>query len=430
MWPEWSLRPSCKLYWILKKGSARRCSLFFKMKFPMRNLSLALLLIIGLVACRTETITDQTDLSPATRQLINRVLNPYVGDTLVDNHVHIVGLGNSNSGIEVQADLQTIMYPFKFTRFAYFLDAARVTDKTLADEQYVAELKTLIDQFPQPFQVVGLALDRNYSLSGEINQEQTEIYVPNTYIYALSQSYPEMIIPAISVHPYRRDAVAELEKWAAQGVRIVKWIPNAMGINPALPICDPFYAAMVRLDMVLLSHAGDEHAIDSAGRQFLGNPLLLRRALDAGVKVVVAHCAVAGSSVDLDDPQGGRVANFELFMRLFQDPQYQGLLFGDISAMTLLNQVGYPLQVLLSHPELQTRLFYGSDYPLPAVKALNNTRILNMLGYLPDELVVPLNEIRAYDPLLYNFVLLRSLQNPASGQHFSVELFRRRIDRL
>ena len=35
-----------------------------------------------------------------------------------------------------------------------------------------------------------------------------------------------------------------------------------MGINPCHPLCAPFYAAMRRLGLVLLSHTGVEHSVD------------------------------------------------------------------------------------------------------------------------------------------------------------------------
>jgi hypothetical protein len=41
----------------------------------------------------------------------------------------------------------------------------------------------------------------------------------------------DMFLPCVSVHPYRKDALEELEKYAAQGVHLVKWLPNSMGYN-------------------------------------------------------------------------------------------------------------------------------------------------------------------------------------------------------
>ncbi len=387
-----------------------------------------LIFLLTIVGCKLESEQNMPDeLSPAAKALIESSLEPFRGDTLVDNHVHIIGLGNSGSGIEIHADMRSVIHPFKLTRFNYFMDAAGVTDLTQADEQYIDQLISQMVTIPVHFQVRGLALDRHYREDGTVDPGETEIYIPNQYVYNLSQEFSGDIMPVISVHPYRKDAVAELEHWAVQGVRMVKWIPNAMGIDPSSNLCDPFYATMKRLDMVLLSHAGNEQAIDSEGRQHLGNPLLLRRALNAGVKVIVAHCAVSGKGFDLDDPQQAKVPNFELFMRLFDNPEYEQLLFADISAMTLLNQVGDPLEVLLARPDLHARLLYGSDYPLPAVSVLNNNTYLSYLGFLDADILEPLEEIQSYNPLLYNFILLRVLKHPETGDHFSEALFRNQI---
>jgi mannonate dehydratase len=62
-----------------------------------------------------------------------------------------------------------------------------------------------------------------------------------------------------------------------------------MGIDPSSPRCDAFYEAMARLNIPLLSHAGGEVALPSHVTQDVNNPLWLRRALDHGVRVIVAH---------------------------------------------------------------------------------------------------------------------------------------------
>ena len=427
MWQASSPKPSCK-HPRDKKGSASGAP-FFQYTATMNNRHILLLVFILIfAACRPEEdVVRPSQLSPATDSLIAEVFAPFRGDTLIDHHVHIVGLGNSSSGIQIHADMQSYIHPFKMTRFSYFMDAAGVSDTSRADQQYLENLLNQMAHFPIPFKIWGLALDKHYLEDGSIDEDETEIYVPNRYLVELANAYPHRIIPAISVHPYRQDAVKEVERWAAQGVRVVKWVPNAMGIDPSSALCDSFYAALQRLDMVLLSHAGTENAIDSQGRQHLGNPLLLRRALAAGVKVIIAHCAVAGSSVDLDDPDQHREDNFKLFLRLMDEPAYVGLLYGDISAMTLLNQVGDPLKTILARSDLHGRLLYGSDYPLPAVRVLNNNSALTLMGYLDQELLPMLEELQTYDPLLYNFVLVRSLQHPETGVHFPPDLFRNQI---
>ena len=44
----------------------------------------------------------------------------------------------------------------------------------------------------------------------------------------------------------------------------------------------------------------------------MGQPASLRRALDHGVRVVVAHCATLGEDRDEDSRHGGKVASFDL----------------------------------------------------------------------------------------------------------------------
>ena len=81
--------------------------------------------------------------------------------------------------------------------------------------------------------------------------------------------------------------------------------------------------------MVLLTHAGEEFALESHGQQYLGNPLLLRKPLDCGVKVIIAHCASAGQNADLDHPQNGQLDNFDLFIRLMKEKKYK--MFGPLN---------------------------------------------------------------------------------------------------
>ena len=120
-----------------------------------------------------------------------------------------------------------------------------------------------------------------------------------------------------------------------------------------------------------------------AGGQDLGNPLRLRRALDHGVRVIVAHCASVGNGVDLDvGPNGPRVGNFSLFARLMEDPRYARLLHGDISALVQRNRAAVALAALLTRADWHGRLLWGSDYPLPGVMPLINVHAIAGLGLL------------------------------------------------
>ena len=61
-------------------------------------------------------------------------------------------------------------------------------------------------------------------------------------------------------------------------------------------------------NLPLISHAGLERAVLGREAHDFGNPLRLRRALDAGVRVVVAHCASLGEDRDLDRGAKGRTS--------------------------------------------------------------------------------------------------------------------------
>ena len=59
---------------------------------------------------------------------------------------------------------------------------------------------------------------------------------------------------AASIHPYRADAVAELERCIAAGAVMVKWLPITQDFNPADPKCIPLYEALAHHRIPLLSH--------------------------------------------------------------------------------------------------------------------------------------------------------------------------------
>jgi mannonate dehydratase len=195
----------------------------------------------------------------------------------------------------------------------------------------------------------------------------------------------------------------------------VKWLPNAQNIDPASEKCDAFYDALAKAGLPLLTHAGEEQAVDAEEAQKLGNPLRLRRALDHGVKVIVAHCASLGKGEDLDDPAKPEVEAFDLFVRMLGEEKYRGLLYGDISAVTQFNRCG-KLKTLLEREDLHPRLIYGSDYPLPAINALVRTGPLESLGLITAEQRRALNEIDRHNPLLFDLVSKRMVSHKRHGK--------------
>src|SRR5690349_4738504 len=362
-------------------------------------------------------------LSTTSSDLVKHAFDDIDPTRLIDHHVHIAGLGVGGTNAFVNPKMLTWRHPFHRLKLKVYMSSAGVSDEGNADPQAAARLADLVKSIKGHGKHRLLAFDKNYRKDGSVNLEKTEFYVPNEYVFELAGRYPDLFVPNISVNPYRPDAIAELEKWAQRGARIVKWLPNAMGIDPSDPKCDSFYQKMKELDLILLSHGGEEKAVEAEEDQKLGNPLLLRHALDHGVKVIVAHCAGLGTNEDLDARDRRQVENFDLFLRLMDEKRYEGLLFGEISAMTQFNRSGKPLRTMLAREDLHERLVNGSDYPLPAVNLLIRTRPLVKQGYINNSEASSLKEIYDYNPLLFDFVLKRSLKLPGTTRSFPASIF-------
>ncbi len=362
-------------------------------------------------------------LSPPASDLVKKSFEDLDDARLLDYHTHIAGVGSRGTGAFVNPKMRTWAHPLHRLKFEVYLSAAGVEEEEDADGRFVSRLTDFVRHTGRRGRHRILAFDKNYLPDGTANLEKTEFYVPNEYVFSLAETHADIFEPVISVNPYRADACAELERWAARGARCVKWLPNAMGIDPSDERCDPFYRKMKQFGLVLLSHGGEERAVEAEEDQRFGNPLLLRRPLEHGVKTIVAHCAGLGTSVDLEDPARKQVSNFRLFLRLMEDRRYDGLVFGDISAMTQVNRIGEPLSTILAREDLQGRLVNGSDYPLPAVNALIRTRPLVRAGYLDADEREPLRELYGFNPLLFDFVLKRRLRLPGTNRRLPARVF-------
>lgn len=367
-----------------------------------------------------EEMDDRLSLSA--RALLNEALEGVDPGTLVDHHAHVVGVGVGGTGAWVNEKLLTWRHPVHRLKTSAYLSGAKIKDMDDADHQYVQRLVRLARHFPRGIKVQLLAFDHHYRRDGSINYEKSEFYVPNEYVFQLAETYPDIFVPAISVHPYRADALAELDKWAAQGMRFVKWVPNAQGINASDPELQHYYERMIEHDMILLTHVGEEQAVEAEEDQALGNPLLFRKPLDMGLKVVMAHCASLGMDEDLDNP-GQFLSSFELFIRLMDNPAYEDNLFGELSAMTQFNRLPEPIIELMKRTDLHHRLINGSDYPLPAINVVIRTSDLQKYGMLTAAERQFLNEIYDYNPLLFDFVLKRTIRVPGTDIGFPSSVF-------
>jgi hypothetical protein len=179
---------------------------------------------------------------------------------------------------------------------------------------------------------------------------------------------------------------------------------------------------MKKYNMALITHTGEEKAVDGEEFQFLGNPLLLKTPLDLGVKVIASHVASLGRCKDFEN---GDVDSscFDLFWRMFTDKKFQKNFFADLSAITIHTRLGHPVDTILAHPEVHNRLMNGTDYPLPAINIIYKTGKLEDMGYITKKERESINEIYKFNPLLFDFVLKRTIKHPISKQKLTAEAF-------
>jgi len=324
----------------------------------------------------------------------------------------LAGTGDSGGGVVVNPRMQSLLNPGEYARRLFFLNAGCAHEAPgSVDRAYVERMRNLVDGLRPGAKLLLFAFDRAHGERGEVLSERSGFYVPDAYARDTSGAHPKYFEWAASVHPYRADCVQALERAKREGARAVKWLPAAMGMDPGSPLCDRFYSAAARLKLPLISHAGLERAVLGTDIQDYGNPLRLRRALDAGVRVVVAHCASMGRDRDLDQgPNGPLLDSFELFARLMDEPRNARLLYGDISALTQVNRAGGTLARVLAREDWHARLLNGSDYPLPGLMPIFSVDFIVSLGLLDAAAAPVLSEIRAHNPLLFDFVLKRSLR--------------------
>ena len=274
-------------------------------------------------------------------------LNPGLGKTILDVHVHVAGLGYGESGCFINKEMR------ENYRFPFYLLAMGTSEEELqkhGDAVLFKKLSQSIGRSATVASAVILAMDGYVENNGKLNRAKTQIYVPNTYVASETKKFANLHFGA-SINPNRSDAVERLREARRNGAVLVKWIPSIMNIDPADPRHIPFYRTMAELNIPLLSHTGMEKSFAGA-RDELADPRRLELALQQGVTVIAAHIATTGQTKGKD--------NFQRILPMLQ--QYPGL-YVDISSLTQMNKLGYLAQAM-SKGYVKERMMYGTDWPL------------------------------------------------------------------
>lgn len=200
--------------------------------------------------------------------------------------------------------------------------------------------------------VVILAQDDVYDDQGRAMEGVGTFYVPNDYVLQLARHHQEFL-PAVSIHPARRDAVEELDRCIAAGAVMLKILPNCHNIDCNDRRYAKFWERMAEAGLPLLAHTGGEHTLHVV-RPELQDPRVLELPLQCGVTCIAAHCAGKGGLVDRD--------YFDVFAQMTQ--RYPRL-YGDISAFNIPTRSKHFSEAL--REPLVHRVLHGSDYPVPVL---------------------------------------------------------------
>jgi predicted TIM-barrel fold metal-dependent hydrolase len=278
-----------------------------------------------------------------------------MADDVIDAHIHFGAPRDEESGC---------FWSEKFTRTAAFF-AMKLITGSLFRKMDIHKIKKHMFQVVEKSDFVKrsvfLAMDQVHDEHGNPQPESTHLYVPNRYIRDLARENQRILFGA-SVHPYRRDWQAELDFCLENRAVLCKWIPSSMGINPEHPQCLPFYRKLADHRLPLLCHGGPEYAIPDTDSRFVryNNPKYLRTALDEGVTVIIAHCALPYFGLlDIDYQD-----EFDEFIRLFNESDRNNWrLYADLSAICIPTKSPYIKRLKDNVPD--ERLIFGSDYPIP-----------------------------------------------------------------
>lgn len=266
---------------------------------------------------------------------------------IIDCHVHAIAATPGHGHV---SEYLLRKWNIRFLRWRLGVSAR---DPQTLEKQAEDRLIETINSTAGIDAAVALAFDAVYDRDGNRQESRTHLYVANDYVAELAVRKPKVLFGA-SVHPYRKDAVAELERCIQKGAVLLKWLPVVQDFNPADERCFPMFEALAHHRLPLLCHTGGERMLPNLNTD-VEDPALLVPALQRGVTVIAAHC---GTRDRLSHPD-----YTPTFFRLAREYER---LYGDTAALNLPTR-SYVYEQLLSDPVVRAKLVHGSDWPVPSV---------------------------------------------------------------
>lgn len=272
-------------------------------------------------------------------------MNPGAPVPKVDCHVHLVGNGMKGNGCWIRIKgWHRLLGGF----MAKAIGVSVGFQHEDFDEAYERRLVECVAGSSMD-QVLLLAQDEVYYEDGT-KRDFGSFHVPNDYMFDVCGRH-SVFLPAISIHPARKDALDELERCLDLGARALKLLPNCLDVDCSRPAYEAFWKRMAEAGLPMLAHTGGEMTVAVANPK-LQDPRYLARPLELGVKIIAAHAASNSGLWDED--------YFDVLVEMMR--KYPNL-YADSSALNTPVRSSAFAKILKC--DLLDRFIHGSDYPVP-----------------------------------------------------------------
>ena len=406
------------------------------------------------------------------KHLINEAFRGFENKTIRDFHVHFFGNGKPENytyckGLaklerpEANPELlrKHTSFPWFVKPFVkdIFLAGMGNLDENELDEQYMKRLVALAANHGPPeyaqhpsgspyrSEFYLLAMDDVYEEDGTRNKESSFFFVSNEYIVRMVECLNEKIaqsgrftqnrfVAVGSINPMNKKWREEIAFLAANGVRLIKWRPPSMRIDPQ-NVPAEFYTELAKHNIGILSHTGRSGTLelDKELDEYADPERLLCAVLPGRAGCANGKSSLQTTGTSMVMFHMGRLGASEEAFGILEKSSglpIETRIKGEISAIEY-EGTHRILEKVMNYPD-SSRFLNGSDYPI-GLKALVEGSFLKegslkkLYGekWLTKDEADSLRRIYRYNPLLFDFVMKRTLKKSGrrivSGKIFTNE---------
>ena len=267
----------------------------------------------------------------------------------------VLGNGSHGSGCYLNKNITTVTNPWEYLKFSIYETAAGIIQTSRCDLQYMDVLTGYFAQQAPHGRALLFAFDQVHGDDGKARPEESEFYTPNEYVCRPRQASS----PSTSAVRLGAPVSARRGRGAREGRR-----GRARGGEVAAER-DEHRPGVRALRRVLRRDGAAQGAAHHA------TPAKRRRCTpkSGSASATRSSCAARSSAGHASSPTApprseprprrrrGRAVGRQLrpLQRLMGEPQWLGRLWGDASAITIVNRVGRPLREALERPRAGDR---------------------------------------------------------------------------